>query len=221
MCAHAGGWQRCARALCSAHNISWLHSQPRVGVDVARARVPRARSGRDRDGRGRFLAFSISEMLTLATPFVSSLAVAAPDAARLYGRFAEKTLYLDKNVGACCHSACSGCEWRDPEGGYRFDLLKANFPKWLPCYLERDFCDERGCHVPTWAQQLFPDGSDSAVSREDFAERLVSLDFEMPMGPKGTIKPDAAEPSAEAVEALWVYLCGGEAADELGAWAWS
>ena len=156
-------------------------------------------------------------MLALATPFASSMAVATPDAARLYGRFAEKTLYLDKQVGACCHSACSDCEWRDPEGGYRFDLLKANFPKWLPCYLERDFCDERGCHVPTWSQQLFPDGPESSVSRDDFAARLIGLDFEMPMGPKGTIKPDAAEPSPEAVEAFWAYLCGGEAADELEA----
>jgi len=47
----------------------------------------------------------------------------------MFGRFAEKTLYLDKAIGACCHSACSDCEWREPDGGYRFDLLKAAVPK--------------------------------------------------------------------------------------------
>ena len=164
---------------------------------------------------------STSLLLMLQAPLAASMTVVAPiaaiDAARLYGRFAEKQLYLDKNVGACCHSACSDCEWRDPGGGYRFDLLKANFPKWLPCYLERDFCDERGCHVPTWSQALFPDGPGSTISKSDFSERFVALDFEMPMGPKGTVKPDNAEPSPESVEALWAWLCGGEAADELEA----
>lgn len=65
--------------------------------------------------------------------------------AKLFGRFSEKTLYLEKEVGVCCHSACSDCEWRTPDGGYRFDILKATAPKWLPCYLSRDFGDERGC----------------------------------------------------------------------------
>ena len=152
-----------------------------------------------------------------AAAMVATIAVATPDAAKLYGRFAEKTLFLDKNVGACCHSACSDCEWRDPEGGYRFDLLKANFPKWLPCYIERDFGDERGCHVPAWSQALFPDGAGSTVSRAEFAQRFVAMEFAMPMGPKGTVKPDDAEPSAEAVDALWAWLCEGENAEELEA----
>jgi len=108
-------------------------------------------------------------------------------------------------------------EWRDPEGGYRFDMLKANFPKWLPCYLERDFCDERGCHVPVWSTTLFPEGTESVVSKKDFTERFTALEFTMPLGPKGTIKPEASEPSAEAVDALWLYLCGDTAAEELEA----
>ena len=136
------------------------------------------------------------------------MALATPEATKLFGRMAEPQLYLDKAVGACCHSACSDCEWRDPEGGYRFDLLKSTFPKWLPCYLERDFEDERGCHKPTWASVLFPDGG--SVSRAEFAERFVSLEFAMPMGPKGTIKADADEPSAEAIDALWIWLCDGD-----------
>ena len=39
----------------------------------------------------------------------------------------------------------------------------------------------------------------------------------MPMGPKGAIKPDADVPSAEALDALWSWLCDGEARDELAA----
>merc|ERR1719201_1817746 len=128
-------------------------------------------------------------MLAVAVPLVRCMALAAPEAAKLFGRVAEGQLYLDKGVGACCHSACSDCEWRDPEGGYRFDLLKSTYPKWLPCYLERDFEDERGCHAPTWAQALFPDGA-REISATDFAERVTALEFSMPMGPKGAIKSD-------------------------------
>jgi len=137
---------------------------------------------------------------------VTGLAIPTAEAAKLYGRIAEKQLFLEKDVGACCHSACSDCEWRLPDGGYRFDVLKANFPKWLPCYIERDFCDERGCHVPVWADALFPGGAGSVVSRADFVAKFQDLDFEMPMGPRGTIKPDATAPSVEAIEAFWTYL---------------
>merc|ERR1740117_1973342 len=87
--------------------------------------------------------------------------VSTADAAKLFGRLAEPVLYLDPTIGACCHSACSDCEWRDPEGGYRFDLLKAMQPKWVPCYRERDFADERGSHTTRWSSVLFPDGAES------------------------------------------------------------
>ena len=105
-------------------------------------------------------------------------AVSTSEVAKLFGRLAEPVLYLDGNVGACCHSACSDCEWRDPEGGYRcdppspshllsaqpvvhrhclgrtaVDLIKATQPKWVCCYRLRDFGDERGAHVPTHRQR--------------------------------------------------------------------
>ena len=41
----------------------------------------------------------------MTAPVVEALP--AIEAARLYGRFAEKQLFLDAKVGACCHSACS------------------------------------------------------------------------------------------------------------------
>ena len=143
-------------------------------------------------------------------PVAQGMALATPEAAKLFGRFAEQQLYLDKNVGARCHSACSDCEWRDPEGGYRFDVLKSTVPKWLPCYLERDFHDERGCHVPTWSRALFPDGEGERLSSDQFAARFASLDFAMPMGPKGAIKSDDDAPSDEALASLWSWLCDGD-----------
>ena len=155
-------------------------------------------------------------LATFATllPVAHGMALATPEAAKLYGRVAEKQLYLDKRVGACCHSACSDCEWREPDGGYRFDLLKANFPKWLPCYLFRDFEDERGSHTPLWAEALFPEGT-TAVSRAEFAERFVALEYNEPMGPKGKIKEDM--PSDEAIDALWAWLSDGEEAESIEA----
>lgn len=47
----------------------------------------------------------LSAVQGMTAPVVEALP--AIDAARLYGRFAEKQLYLDAKVGACCHSACS------------------------------------------------------------------------------------------------------------------
>ena len=134
----------------------------------------------------------------------ASPALSSADAAKLFGRLAESQLYLDAAVGACCHSACSDCEWRLPDGGYRFDMLKSTVAKWLPCYVVRDFEDERGCHTTAWSSALFPDGA--AVSRGDFDERLTAMEFGMPMGPKGSIKAGEDVPSAEALDVFWSWL---------------
>lgn len=164
--------------------------------------------------------------------------------AKLYGRLAEMTLYLEKDVGVCCHSACSDCEWRLPDGGYRFDILKSTgaciaccpascyatpsyarlrcaAPKWLPCYFARDFEDERGCHVPAWSSALFPDGAESSVSRTEFDERFRAMEYASAMGPKGIIKPDQSDPSEEAVDLFWEYLVdGSESSDSLDGATW-
>lgn len=165
------------------------------------------------------LAAALSYAPRCAPPAASATATAALspfEAAKLFGRFAEPVLFLDREVGACCHSACSDCEWREPGGGYRWDVMRSTVPKWLPCYLGRDFADERGEHTPRWAAALFPDGAASApIGRAEFGERFASVEWvAMPMGPKGAVKADAAEPAAEALDALWGFLCEG--ADELG-----
>lgn len=139
----------------------------------------------------------------------TATAVTAKEAAKLFGRLAEKQLFLDERIGACCHSACDDCEWRDPEGGYRFDLLKAAVPKWLPCYLDRDFKDERGRHMPVWASALFQSRADASIERADFDQALTSLEYTAPMGPKGAIKEDHA-PSEATLAAFWAFLAEGE-----------
>ena len=48
--------------------------------------------------------FALATFATLL-PVAYGMALATPEAAKLYGRVAEKQLYLDKRVGACCHSA--------------------------------------------------------------------------------------------------------------------
>jgi hypothetical protein len=137
---------------------------------------------------------------------VASVAVSTRDVATLFGRLSEPVLYLDRNVGACCHSACSDCEWRDPAGGYRWDLMRSTVPKWIPCYLLRDFQDERGCHVPNWASALFPDGAGSTINRADFGERISALPFEMPMGPKGKITSETCAECAKSPHLLFTLL---------------
>lgn len=111
---------------------------------------------------------------------VAATALSTFEAAKIFCRMADATLYLDGAVGACCHSACSDCEWRLPDGGYRFDIMSSTRRKWVPCYLARDFGDERGCHVPRWAKALFPDGEASpALTRAQFGAAMIGLDFEM------------------------------------------
>lgn len=109
----------------------------------------------------------------LPPPRLSAAVATLPTAecAKLFGRFAENQLYLDPEVGGCCHSACDDCEWRLPDGGYRFDLLKAMKPKWVPCYQHRDFGDERGSHTPRWVAALFPDGA--PLARDAFGDRCA------------------------------------------------
>ena len=144
--------------------------------------------------------------LTLVRPI--TLALSTPEACALFGRLAEPKLHLDSNVGACCHSACSDCEWRDPTGGYRFDVLAATKRKWIPAYVERDFADERGCHSARWADALFPD-KNQPITLAQFQDSFQSLDYDMPMGPRGNLKPEQAQLSDEAVGEMWAWLTDG------------
>ena len=65
-----------------------------------------------------------------------------------------------------------------------------------------------GSHTPAWALALFP-GAAATVSRADFDTRLSAMPFTNAMGPKGTVKE--AELPAQALDALWAFLCDGDA----------
>ena len=134
----------------------------------------------------------------------AATSVPTAEVAKLFGRFAEKVLHLDRTVGPCCHSACSDCEWRTPDGGYRWDVMKAMQPKWVGCYRERDFEDQRGSHAPKWVTTIFADGDE--IGRQDFVERLTSMEYAEAMGPKGKVVD--AIPSDEVVDLLWETLAG-------------
>ena len=136
-----------------------------------------------------------------------STSVETAEVAKLFGRLAENVLHLDENVGACCHSACSDCEWRTPDGGYRWDVMKAMQPKWVGCYRERDFKDQRGSHAPKWATALFADSDE--ISRQDFVERFTGMEYAEAMGPKGKVQD--AMPSDEAIDLFWEKLAGADA----------
>merc|ERR1719440_185059 len=57
---------------------------------------------------------------------------------------------------------------------------------------------------------LFADGA--PLARDAFGDRLRALEFgEMPMGPKGMVKPDDAELADATVDALWEFLAAGSA----------
>ncbi|KAL1521305.1 hypothetical protein AB1Y20_020974 [Prymnesium parvum] len=147
-----------------------------------------------------------------ARPPVASISTQLPtiEAAKLFGRMADSVLYLDAAVGACCHSACSDCEWRDPEGGYRFDMLRAIKGKWICCYAHRDFHDARGSHTPRWVNILFPGReAGAALSRSDFTSRLCAAPFEMPMGPRGNIVAGEDVLAPETLDSFWAYLAEG------------
>eukprot|EP00640_Fibrocapsa_japonica_P007446 CAMPEP_0113940976 /NCGR_PEP_ID=MMETSP1339-20121228/6999_1 /TAXON_ID=94617 /ORGANISM="Fibrocapsa japonica" /LENGTH=199 /DNA_ID=CAMNT_0000944989 /DNA_START=94 /DNA_END=693 /DNA_ORIENTATION=+ /assembly_acc=CAM_ASM_000762 len=134
---------------------------------------------------------------------MSSLAVDSEidvaDLAKIFGRLSEKEIFMDPAVGACCHSACTDCEWRKPDGGYRFDLIRSGRPKWIPTYIERDFKDSRGCHVPQWSEMF---GESAELSKEDFKMKLVDLKFSMPMGPSGFLSGQP-EPSDLVLDSFW------------------
>lgn len=62
---------------------------------------------------------------------------------KVFGRIADKQIYLDESAGQCCHSGCDNCEWR-----YDFDVMRAARPKWLVTYQERAF--DAATHRAKW-----------------------------------------------------------------------
>lgn len=152
--------------------------------------------------------------LALATMASGSARLATPtcisqvDACKLFGRLADKQLFMDESAGSCCHSGCDGCPYR-----YSFDVLEAVAPKWLPTYARKTIGDRE--HVPLFMTNVF--GGDERVSEDTFVDRILDLDYQQPIGPalpaadRIALKNDPAL-SRDVVRAFFRALSGdGEA----------
>merc|ERR1712029_456376 len=78
------------------------------------------------------------------------------------------------------------CEFRLPDGGYRMADQSASRPKWIPTYDERVFKQQNKEHVAKWKTGIFGNdgesGSSSKVTKEEFVEAVVELEFLTPLG---------------------------------------
>jgi len=87
-----------------------------------------------------------------------TVSVDPKDAVKLFGRLAEKYIMLDSSGGMCCYSACSDCEYRNPEGGYIMADQSASRPKWIPSYEHRAFESSGKEHTSKWSSEIFVNG---------------------------------------------------------------
>merc|ERR1719273_83292 len=83
------------------------------------------------------------------------LAIDPKEIVKLFGRLAEKYIMLDSSGGMCCYSACSDCEFRLPDGGYRMADQTAARPKWIPVYDNRVFESVDKEHTTKWSTEIF------------------------------------------------------------------
>jgi len=113
---------------------------------------------------------------------------------------------LDSSGGMCCYSACSDCEFRLPDGGYRMADQSSARPKWIPTYEERIFESQNKQHVSKWSTDIFTDGP--AVTKEDFVTRLVESKFVPPLGGPFLSASSAGVEDMTAAEKLFDVLVG-------------
>lgn len=128
------------------------------------------------------------------------------EAVKLFGRLAEKYIMLDASAGMCCYSGCSDCEYREPGGGYRMADQSSARPKWIPCYDERVFESQGKEHTSKWSTGIFPDAP--VVTKDEFVERVVNLDFAPPLGGPYMAASAAAIEDESAAATLFDVLAG-------------
>ena len=98
------------------------------------------------------------------------------------------------------------CEYREPGGGYRMADQSSARPKWIPCYDERIFETQGKEHTTKWSTEIFTDGP--AVTKEEFVERLINLEFVPPLGGPFLAKTAAGIEDEAAAAALFDILAG-------------
>lgn len=127
------------------------------------------------------------------------------DAVKLFGRLAEKYIMLDASAGMCCYSACSDCEFRLPDGGYKMADQSAARPKWIPNYDERSFGSGKE-HTTQWSTQIFTNGP--AVTKEEFVSAIMEMKYTPPLGGPYVGASSATLDSTEPAEILFDLLAG-------------
>lgn len=137
---------------------------------------------------------------------LSTLETDPKEAVKLFGRLAEKYIMLDATAGLCCYSACSDCEYREPGGGYRMADQSSARPKWIPSYDRREFESMGKEHTTKWSTEIFTDGP--VVTKEEFLQRVIDMDFVPPLGGPFLAKKDAGIEDATAASALFEVLAG-------------
>lgn len=102
----------------------------------------------------------------------AEVSVDPKEAVKLFGRLAEKYIMLDDSGGMCCYSACSDCEFRLPDGGYKMADQSAARPKWIPVYEHRAFETLGKEHASKWSTEIFAEGP--AVSKDEFVAKVTN-----------------------------------------------
>lgn len=128
------------------------------------------------NGRCRTSILNMADVAAVA----ETVSVDPKDAVKLFGRLAEKYIMLDSSGGMCCYSACSDCEYRNPEGGYIMADQSASRPKWIPSYEHRAFESSGKEHTSKWSSEIFVNGP--AVTKEEFVSAVTEMDFATPLG---------------------------------------
>lgn len=149
---------------------------------------------------------SLRSEVATAEADVTTIETDPKEAVKLFGRLAEKYIMLDASAGLCCYSACSDCEYREPGGGYRMADQSAARPKWIPCYDQRVFETQGKEHTTKWSSEIFPDAP--VVTKEEFVERVVNLEFAPPLGGPFLAKSAAAIEDESAAGTLFDVLAG-------------
>lgn len=99
---------------------------------------------------------------------------------KIFGRLAEKYIALDSSGGNCCYSGCTGCEYRLPNGGYKMADQTAARPKWIPHYDVRTMSTNQ--HTTKWYSNLFVQPNVTAITKEEFVDGIVNLEYVPPLG---------------------------------------
>jgi len=125
---------------------------------------------------------------------------------KVFGRIADKYILLDSSGGMCCYSACTDCEFRLPDGGYRMADQTSSRPKWVCGYDERKFESSGKEHASKWGTDIFTSGP--AVTKDEFVCRLIDSKYNPTLGGPFVSASSAKIDDAIVAETLFDLLAG-------------